>query len=276
MTGGVRQADRPAGAAPAAPASEIAGLLALLDDPDPVVQQALVARLRRDDALLDQAWTAAAARSVAPPDALLRLVLAADAQAMVDRFAAAEDLEAGCWLLPLLARPRCDHRRAGAVILDQFAARLPDGADGVAIAAWLGADCGFTGDRHDYHDPANSFLPDVLARRTGLPIALTALWLLLCRRRGVAAEAVALPGHVLGHCPDGPAAYLDLFAGGRVIERPVIARLLRDQCAGGALAWPGAASDRALLRRMARNLVVSYTRLGDRLRATIAHGMASA
>ena len=49
----------------------------------------------------------------------------------------------------------------------------------------------------DYYDPRNSFLCDVIDRRTGIPISLSVLYLEVARRVGVLAQGVNFPGHFL-------------------------------------------------------------------------------
>jgi regulator of sirC expression with transglutaminase-like and TPR domain len=266
----------------AAQSTELTALLDLLGDPDPEIGATLAARLESDADLLDRAWQAATGRGE-PPAILTAIVLRADAEALVDAFAAAEDLESGCWLLARLQRPRCDHREAGAPQLDALAARVAERiaagapADGRTVAAYLCGECGFSGDSEAYDDPANSFLSEVLARRLGLPIALTALWQLVGRRLGVVCEALAMPGHVLGRwvAADGSSGYVDLFAGGAAVTRTDLEALVHQAGGNGVEPYLAAASDRALLKRMARNLALAYLRRGDQLRATIAHALAT-
>jgi hypothetical protein len=250
----------------------IEALLQLLDDPDPAVHEALVNRLSGDAELLGQAWTLALARG-SQPAALTDLVLRQDAEALVDAFAEAEHLEAGVWLLPRIDLPRHDYRTAGMRALDDLAQRTASATDAWAVARFLCDDCGFSGAKQDYDHPLNSLLPSVLERRVGLPISLVALWVLVCRRLELACEPIALPGHVVGRWPGG---YIDLFDHGRRIAREDLD--VRAQAVGEVSAAPylAPASDRALLRRMARNLVHAYVKQNDRLRATIAHGLATA
>ncbi len=260
-------------------------LLTLLDDPDPQVRSTLHAQLARDRELLDATWRAAIARASEVPPGLSELVLATDAEELIDAFAAVEDLAGGIWVLPLLHQPRHDWRTAGAAAIQGLAARaqaLPGRLDGGRLAQFLGEDLGFSGDTVDYHDPRNSFLPCVLERRCGLPIAVTALWLLVARLCHLDCEAIAAPGHVVGRWRSPSEGlhpewhYVDCFAGGVPIT---LAELEARSTAMGEvsiLPYLSAASDRALLRRMARNLVHAYAKRGDRVRATIAHGMAHA
>jgi len=56
---------------------------------------------------------------------------------------------------------------------------------------------GFHGNTQDYYSDRNSYIPDVLERRTGLPIALSVVYLALARRAGLHAEGVGLPGHFI-------------------------------------------------------------------------------
>lgn len=252
--------------------SNIEALLQLLDDPDPEVHATLVNRLSRDTELLSQAWSFASERGNLPA-ALTELVLRQDAEALMDAFAEAEHLEAGVWLLPRIDMPRRDYRTAGTRALDELAERLGHGANPWSVARFLCDDCGFTGARQDYDDPLNSLLSSVLERRVGLPISLTVLWVLVCRRLDLPCEPIAIPGHVVGRWSGG---YIDLFDHGRRIVREDLDQ--RMQAVGEISASPylAPASDRALLRRMARNLVHAYVQRNDRLRATIAHGLATA
>lgn len=55
----------------------------------------------------------------------------------------------------------------------------------------------FTGNRQQYDDPRNSFLDVVLARRIGIPITLSVVYLEVARRIGLAADGIGFPGHFL-------------------------------------------------------------------------------
>lgn len=55
----------------------------------------------------------------------------------------------------------------------------------------------FTGDQLNYYDPRNSFLHEVLARRVGIPITLSVVYMEVGRRAGLDVEGVSLPGHFI-------------------------------------------------------------------------------
>ena len=73
-------------------------------------------------------------------------------------------------------------------IASAIAARLPASADGrefVRVANdYLFGDLGFRGNEIDYNDPRNSCLNYVLDRRTGIPIALSVVYIEVARRLG--------------------------------------------------------------------------------------------
>ena len=125
-------------------------------------------------------------------------------------------------------------------------------AEALACAELLGETYGFEGDDDDYDDPDNSMLDLVVARRCGLPILLSAVYVEVARRARVNVRGIGLPGHfVVGHFGATPPVLLDPFGGGaRVISRiyPVQVR-----------PW----STHETVLRMLNNLVLSYERRGD-------------
>jgi regulator of sirC expression with transglutaminase-like and TPR domain len=56
---------------------------------------------------------------------------------------------------------------------------------------------GFHGSTESFYSDRNSYIPDVLERRTGLPIALSVVYLALARRVFLDADGVGLPGHFI-------------------------------------------------------------------------------
>ena len=132
-----------------------------------------------------------------------------------------------------------------------------------ALAEVLGVRHGFAGAREEYDHPDNSMIDLVLERGSGLPIALSVVYVETARRAGIALDGVGLPGHyVVGQFPATvlPAApvLLDPFAGGVRIEPPGAA-----EQAGEVRPW--GAHETAL--RMLNNLAGSYTRRNDLGRA---------
>jgi regulator of sirC expression with transglutaminase-like and TPR domain len=139
---------------------------------------------------------------------------------------------------------------------------------------------GFRGNEADYYDPRNSFLPDVLDRRLGIPITLALVYCEVARRAGVQARGVGFPGHFLVRI-DGPRDaeageaphVVDPFAGGRALATPDLQALLHRATPGERLDPPvhlAPATPRATLVRMLINLKWVYTTRGDLARALLA------
>jgi len=129
---------------------------------------------------------------------------------------------------------------------------------------------GFHGNAKDYYDPRNSYLNDVIERRTGIPITLAAVYCEVGRRLGLKAHGVGFPGHFLAKC---------LVSGGEVLIDCFHARTVtRDDCQELLNSFsPGSpplsdemleiAAPRDILSRMLSNLRQIHARRGDFARA---------
>ena len=131
------------------------------------------------------------------------------------------------------------------------------------LAGYLFGECGFRGNQEEYYDPRNSYLNDVLERRTGIPITLSMVLIETGARLGLGIEGVGFPGHFLVRVAGsrGPLV-LDPFFGGRPIgERELLARY-RSFVGSDAPALPPDAlattGTPAILSRMLRNLLRAY------------------
>jgi regulator of sirC expression with transglutaminase-like and TPR domain len=103
-----------------------------------------------------------------------------------------------------------------------------------ALRFFLSETCGFCGNEHDYYDPKNSFLNDVLDRRTGLPITLSVVYMETARRLGLVLFGVGLPGHfVVKHQDTGGVQFLDPFHDGRTLSVADCRRIVSEISGGG-------------------------------------------
>ena len=173
-------------------------------------------------------------------------------------------LDEGALLIAAHAYPDLDVGREQAR-LDELAASCPTPTlDG--LRHYLFDELGFRGNSRRYADPRNSFLNDVLDRRTGIPISLAVLAMEVGRRVGVSLQGVGMPGHFLVRHGDEPPVLLDPFGGGRILEIADCEELFRSVYGEGApfdpsmLAPVGA---RSILTRMLANLRQVYLALGD-------------
>jgi regulator of sirC expression with transglutaminase-like and TPR domain len=133
-------------------------------------------------------------------------------------------------------------------------------------------ECGFTGNRQRYDDPRNSFLNEVLERRTGLPITLAIVYIEVARRAGVRVEGVSFPGHFLmrvpvegaGDRPAGDDLILDPFHGGALLSEFDCRQILREHVGDEAAFSPdllAPATRLAVIARMLVNLKRLYVRM---------------
>jgi regulator of sirC expression with transglutaminase-like and TPR domain len=96
------------------------------------------------------------------------------------------------------------------------------------LNAYLFEEQGFVGNRAQYEDPRNSYLNEVLDRRTGIPITLSLVYMEVARRAGMRMEGVNFPGHFLVRFADGApgGAVLDPFHRGAVLSKHDCRRML--------------------------------------------------
>jgi regulator of sirC expression with transglutaminase-like and TPR domain len=138
------------------------------------------------------------------------------------------------------------------------------------LCRYLFGECGFVGNRERYDDPRNSYLNEVLERRTGLPITLCLVYVEVARRLGLPARGVCFPGHFLAKVEASPDVLVDAFAG-RLVSPAECETHLRAVLGPDARLVPDlhlrAATPREILARMLGNLKHVHLRSRDLLRA---------
>lgn len=87
-----------------------------------------------------------------------------------------------------------------------------------AINGYLYGELQFAGNDVDYYDPRNSFLNEVIDRRTGIPISLSLVYLEVAKRIDFPMVGIGMPGHFLIR-PDFEDAgiFVDAFNGGEIL-----------------------------------------------------------
>src|SRR5207247_9090347 len=65
------------------------------------------------------------------------------------------------------------------------------------LCRYLFHEMGFRGNQRDYYDPRNSYFNQVLERRIGIPISLSAITIAIGQRAGMSISAIGLTGHLL-------------------------------------------------------------------------------
>jgi regulator of sirC expression with transglutaminase-like and TPR domain len=129
----------------------------------------------------------------------------------------------------------------------------------------------FGGEGCDFDDPECSFLPSVVERRSGLPIALSVIYVQMGRRLGLACSGVAFPGHFLAkvHLERGE-VFVDPFRRKRELTVDDLARRLATASGGRQKldrSMLATAPPKLILARMLRNLKNLYAKQRDFARA---------
>jgi regulator of sirC expression with transglutaminase-like and TPR domain len=129
------------------------------------------------------------------------------------------------------------------------------------LNAYLFDEEGFSGNRERYDDPGNSFLSEVLERRTGIPITLAVVYMEVARRAGIHIDGVNFPGHFLMRFAP---LILDPFHRGARLSEHDCRRLLQRHVGDDAAFDPALlapATKTQMLTRMLLNLKRVYVRL---------------
>jgi regulator of sirC expression with transglutaminase-like and TPR domain len=148
--------------------------------------------------------------------------------------------------------------------------RVPDDASALhrlrLLNHYFFEELGFRGNDKDYSDPDNSYLNRVLERRTGLPIALSVLYIEIGSALGLRMAGLSFPGHFLVHLSTTTGdLIIDVFDQGKTlsledlrarlaalgVEQTPVESYLRD------------AATREILARMLRNLKNVYGKRQD-------------
>lgn len=139
------------------------------------------------------------------------------------------------------------------------------------INQYLYEDLSFSGNIGDYYDPRNSFLNEVIDRRTGIPIALSLVYLEIAQRLDFPMVGIGMPGHFLIR-PDLPDMniYVDAFNQGEILfEQDCQERLseIYQQPVDLKPSFIEPVSNRRFLARMLMNLKLIYLNRNDLPRA---------
>jgi len=140
----------------------------------------------------------------------------------------------------------------------------------IALNEFLYEDLGYWGNTDDYYDPRNSYLNEVIDRKTGIPITLAILYMEIGRRIGLPLEGVSFPGHFLVRLRlRGGVLIFDPFSGGAPQSEPELRQRLQRVIPEGVAAdvsvaelpleqFLEPASNRQILARVLRNLKGIY------------------
>jgi regulator of sirC expression with transglutaminase-like and TPR domain len=180
------------------------------------------------------------------------------------------DLEQGAWLFAQTQYPEISIEGYRA-LLDSYAAQLRERVDfgGEArqildrINDYLFRELGFSGNDANYYDPENSYLNRVLDRRTGNPINLSLVYLLLARRLQLPVAGIGLPGHFICRYQNtATEVYIDVFNRGKLLTKADCVQYLLQGNYSVRDDYLGPVTSRRMLLRICGNLHQIYLHHG--------------
>lgn len=139
------------------------------------------------------------------------------------------------------------------------------------INQYLFEELNFQGNTNDYYDPCNSFLNDVIDRKTGIPITLSIVYLEIAKRINFPMVGIGMPGHFLIR-PDFEEAgiFVDVFNRGEILFEQDCEERLRQiyqQPVKLEAHFLAPVSKRQILARMLTNLKFIYLERQELLKA---------
>lgn len=139
------------------------------------------------------------------------------------------------------------------------------------INRYLFTEEGFRGNDDDYYDPRNSFLNDVLDRKTGIPITLSVIYMEIASRLGLTLSGVGFPGHfIVKYSGIEEEILVDPFNKGRILSNKDCKEIL-DRIYGGRMQFHSEflqpVTKKEILSRMLHNLKGIYLNSTNYLKA---------
>ena len=181
------------------------------------------------------------------------------------------DLEQGVLLLMQFGHPSADpgqvHRK-----LDQLAEglapkiKLEEPATQILgqLTDYLFRQQGFLGNRDNYIDPDNSYFDTVLKNKTGIPITLSILCILIGQRLQLPIIGIGLPYHFIAKYNSvADSIIFDPFHQGRVLTPEKCSEMVQGFGVPFEDRYLFPVTHREILTRMIQNLVNAYQKLGE-------------
>lgn len=179
------------------------------------------------------------------------------------------NIEQGAWLLAQTQYPDIN-REAYQALFDSYAGELRERIDPRAEAEQIIAAFNefmfdvlrFKGNEQNFYDPENSYLNRVVDRRTGNPINLCLVYLLLARRLRLPIAGIGLPGRfVCRYQSTSEEYYIDVFNRGKIWTKAHCVQYLLSHNYPVQDAHLAPANPRQILMRICGNLHQIYQHL---------------
>jgi hemimethylated DNA binding protein len=137
--------------------------------------------------------------------------------------------------------------------------------DAFTLIKFLFQKKGLRGEREKYYEPDNSNLAAVIEKKSGLPISLACIAILVGHRVGVEIQGCNFPGHFLARIPSrSEVMFVDCFNGGELHREDHLYKHFADGTSKVDADALMPASTETILSRVLRNLDGAYKRYGGR------------
>ena len=181
------------------------------------------------------------------------------------------DLEAGAFLIARYAYPTLDVSyytqhldEMAREVRERIGSRVSGEETVKALNRYLFTEQGFRGNTKNYYEVENSYLNRVIDRRTGIPISLSTIYLLIGQRLGLPMYGIGMPGHFLiKYDSDRYKIFVDCFNGGALLTEKNCVRFLTEAGYGFEDKYLQRSFSRAILSRMLKNLLAIYSKLDE-------------
>ncbi|MFN2126662.1 MAG: transglutaminase-like domain-containing protein, partial [Anaerolineales bacterium] len=132
------------------------------------------------------------------------------------------------------------------------------------VSEFLNKNMGFRGNSTDYYNPDNSFIDKVLKTKTGIPITLSTIYILIARRIDLPILGVPMPAHFIVKYDDGTdEIFFDPFYGGKVYSRQECLKYLEQADIEDHNKVLDGCSNFDIILRMMRNIHLVYSSYKD-------------
>ncbi len=179
------------------------------------------------------------------------------------------DLEEGAFLIAHIGTPIFD-QKPYMEKLNALAAELDGRLDHVqepqdiirTVNHFFFVDKQFRGNSGDYYSLDSHYINRVLDTKTGAPIALSTIYILVARRLNIPVYGIGMPAHfIVRYELDNKNIYVDPFHEGRVLKKEDCIEFLQTSGYDFREEYLEPVSTVQILERMLRNLIVVYEKL---------------
>lgn len=128
------------------------------------------------------------------------------------------------------------------------------------LSSFLSDELDFRGNADNYYCERNSLIHSVIETRSGIPISLTLLYMMVGSRAAMKIEGINLPGHFIARHGE---VFFDPFHRGRILTRADVEGILAKQGMELSDAHLQPATPRQILMRVLANLLYVYDLEGE-------------